>query len=381
MELFNIINILAIFQLLILAIILLKNQNPETPSNKFFGIFLIVNVLLISASLFYNLGELTGNVGSIIIVASLAIFFLLGPLFYYFFRSIFNKDITLTKLSLLHLIPFLLFSIFSIFILSRSFSYAAEGKSDTLLLSFWEYTFYCISVYLQLLIYIIVSYKTTRDYKTNLSNTTLSIDSRSYSWLNFLILIYFFHWLFDSLNAFFHLSGIVPANLNIHFATLSIGMLLVFSTLSVIRGLKGYNVVSIEKEKYRGSTLSLKEKEIVKNKILSSFAEDKLHLNPDITVELLAKKISVHSKSISQVINETFGCNFFDFINSYRINEAKQMIINHNGDSKEKTILEILYSSGFNSKSSFNRAFKKHTGYTPTEFRKVNSAAFPTQDA
>lgn len=355
-----------------MAIVLPKGGSANK-SNKILGIFLTVNILLITVSLFYNLGELSGRIGSIIIVASMAIFFLLGPLIYYFVSSIFSKDITLNKSSLIHLIPFILFCLFSVFILNRSFSFSTEGSGNLFPLFWEEYAFYCAAAYLLLLVYIVASYKTMRENKTNLLNITSSIDGRSYSWLKALLLIYFFHWLFDSLAAFFGLSGMISAKYNIYFMAISIGMLLLFSTLTVFRGLKGFNIISIDKEKYLSSTLSLSEKESVKNKILSGFAEDKLHLNPDLTLDLLAENISVHSKSVSQVINEAFKCNFFDFVNGYRINEAKQIILK-NGN---KTILEILYASGFNSKSAFNRAFKKHTGYTPTEFRKINSTSIP----
>ena len=62
-----------------------------------------------------------------------------------------------------------------------------------------------------------------------------------------------------------------------------------------------------------------------------------------------------------------FEKNFYDLINTHRVEEAKKRLIDSNNT---KTILEILYEVGFNSKSVFNSAFKKNTGFTPTEFRK-----------
>ena len=63
--------------------------------------------------------------------------------------------------------------------------------------------------------------------------------------------------------------------------------------------------------------------------------------------------------------------NFFDFINQFRIDEARSIL--KNPEKKQFTVLEILYEVGFNSKSSFNTAFKKHTGLTPTQYRKKNT--------
>jgi AraC-like DNA-binding protein len=95
---------------------------------------------------------------------------------------------------------------------------------------------------------------------------------------------------------------------------------------------------------------------------------DKPYLEPELTLEQLASKLSLKPRVLSQAINEILGQNFYDFINRYRIEEASRLLTN---PSDEKiTILEVLYEVGFNSKSSFNTLFKKYTGLTPTEFRK-----------
>ncbi len=82
----------------------------------------------------------------------------------------------------------------------------------------------------------------------------------------------------------------------------------------------------------------------------------------------MAGKIGIHPRYLSQIINESLGQNFFDFINHYRIEEAKRMLTQTLDE--HITVLEVLYEVGFNSKSAFNTAFKRHTGVTPTEFKK-----------
>jgi AraC-like DNA-binding protein len=81
-----------------------------------------------------------------------------------------------------------------------------------------------------------------------------------------------------------------------------------------------------------------------------------------------AEQLALPSYVVSQVLNVSFNQNFYNFINQYRIEESKQLLSNFK--SKEKTILEVLLQCGFNSKSVFNSAFKKHTGITPREFKK-----------
>ena len=96
----------------------------------------------------------------------------------------------------------------------------------------------------------------------------------------------------------------------------------------------------------------------------------KPYLEPELNLEQLATQISIRPKVLSQVINESLQQNFFDFVNRYRIEEAKRLLTNP--ADKKITVLEVLYEVGFNSKSSFNTIFKKHTGVTPSEFKKKN---------
>ncbi len=94
------------------------------------------------------------------------------------------------------------------------------------------------------------------------------------------------------------------------------------------------------------------------------------YLEPELTLDELATQLSVKPKILSQVINELLQQNFFEFINHYRIEEAKRLLTNPK--DKKITVLEVMYEVGFNSKSSFNTIFKKNTGLTPGGFKKKN---------
>ncbi|MCX3264890.1 helix-turn-helix domain-containing protein [Pedobacter agri] len=91
------------------------------------------------------------------------------------------------------------------------------------------------------------------------------------------------------------------------------------------------------------------------------------YLNSSLTIQDLAEKIQMPVKDLSTLINLYMDKHFFDFINEYRIEKAKEIL--RDPSQKDLTILEILYKVGFNSKSSFSTSFKKHTGTTPTAFR------------
>ena len=96
--------------------------------------------------------------------------------------------------------------------------------------------------------------------------------------------------------------------------------------------------------------------------------EEKPYLDYQLTLQKLADQIQIPEKELSLLINHYLNKHFFDFINEYRINDAKTLL--KDVTKKEVTVLEIVYQVGFNSKSSFYTAFKKVTGQTPTAYRK-----------
>jgi AraC-like DNA-binding protein len=91
-------------------------------------------------------------------------------------------------------------------------------------------------------------------------------------------------------------------------------------------------------------------------------------LKIDLTLGELAAGINVAPHHLSQIINSEFGKSFACYINEYRVGEACQLLAGHN----DKSVLDVALDSGFSSKSSFNASFKKHTGMTPSEYRKTS---------
>jgi len=124
-------------------------------------------------------------------------------------------------------------------------------------------------------------------------------------------------------------------------------------------------------KKYGTSSLDPQKADEVIPHLLRLMTEEKLYLNPNLNLKVIAKQVRIHYNHLSRIINERFGMKYNDFINRYRILEAQEMLLDNNGDSKN--ILEIMYDCGFYSKSVFNTAFKKFTGMTPSEFKRSNS--------
>jgi AraC-like DNA-binding protein len=97
----------------------------------------------------------------------------------------------------------------------------------------------------------------------------------------------------------------------------------------------------------------------------------KIYLDPDLNLVKLADMFATNPHRLSYIINSGFNKNFFNFINYYRVEEAKSLLLNPKMD--QYSILGIAFESGFNSKTSFNNTFKKITGLTPTDFKKSGS--------
>lgn len=95
---------------------------------------------------------------------------------------------------------------------------------------------------------------------------------------------------------------------------------------------------------------------------------DQLYLRHNLNIETFSKKIDMNYREVSSIINNHFGTNFFEFVNEYRVNKAKAMLIDPT--FAEKTILYVLLECGFNSKSSFHRFFKRYANMTAADFRK-----------
>ena len=121
-------------------------------------------------------------------------------------------------------------------------------------------------------------------------------------------------------------------------------------------------------EKYRTSALADEKVEEVLPKLERLMEAEKAYLDADLNLQVLARRVGIHYNYLSRIINEKFGLSYNDYVNGYRIEEAKRRLADP--EYAEKTILDIAYDTGFYSKSVFNTAFKKITGMTPSQYRK-----------
>jgi AraC-like DNA-binding protein len=119
------------------------------------------------------------------------------------------------------------------------------------------------------------------------------------------------------------------------------------------------------KKKYKKSALDLAQSERIAKKLEAAMQNQQLYLQPDLSLPSLAKQIQVPANYLSQTLNENLKESFFDYVNRWRVEHAKGILM-----QGTQTILDIAMESGFNAKSSFYKAFKQMTGQTPGQYGK-----------
>lgn len=126
--------------------------------------------------------------------------------------------------------------------------------------------------------------------------------------------------------------------------------------------------IGIEKKKYAKSGLNNVLAKDLHLRLSSIMATEKLYTEPELTLTDLASRLDIHPNYLSQTINEMEGVNFYDYINSLRVEEFKRLVVLP--QNQKFTLLALAFECGFNSKSAFNRFFKKSTDLSPSEYVK-----------
>jgi AraC-like DNA-binding protein len=225
------------------------------------------------------------------------------------------------------------------------------------------------AMFLHFIIYAVIIIILLQQYRRQLKMFFSSIEKLRLNWLNFLIDGFLFVWLL----AYFRYQWRQLTGYNLMNTIYFIMAIFLFANLVVFFGLKQPEIFTdiqtwSKNKKYKKSTLSDKMR-MKYLKIITNYIKiHKPYLDPNLTINDLAQKIKISPRHLSQTINESFHTNFYEFINSYRIEESKRIF--SDPVKGKKTILEVLYDVGFNSKSVFNTYFKKYAGITPTEFKK-----------
>jgi AraC-like DNA-binding protein len=236
-----------------------------------------------------------------------------------------------------------------------------------------EATIRSIVVDVQFVAYIVMALVLVARYQRALVQSQSSIEKSSLSWLRTLLFGYTIinlpyllkHFIFLFTGTFDE--SLILVNL---FGNLA------FVTALVLKGLHHSELFAgLESPpvKYGRSLLPETQRAALLAKLGELMEREKPFLEPDLTLQDLAGRLAVTPHQLSQILNDGLRQSFYDFVNGYRVRESQHRLAA--APQSGKTVLEVLYETGFNSKSTFNSVFKKHTGMTPTEFRNTQARA------
>lgn len=362
------------FQLFFVAVFLFQSKKGKSLSNKLLSIIFLM--LLIAVINFYLI--IFGQAKDFPKLLFFDDTFMLayGPLLYLFTQSVIFKNYGLDKKQLLHLLPFFislgLFMFFVLFTDQESFDNSIKQVTTQNVPIFFRIMEMLI---LSHIFYYLYRAKTvTRKVMGTTMGIYSSFNQDNFRLLQFILNSFLFLFGLSLLHSFLPFIGFK----NGLFITLLLLILfmLYFVNAVLIRMLNQSASISggitqsvfKKKEKYADSSLSTRDLQGYKDKLQSYMIDNERYLDNELSIHDLSKEINISSKLCSQVINEGFDCNFFDFVNKFRIERAKSLLTD--STDEKLTISEVMYDAGFNSKSSFNTAFKKFTKKTPTQFKK-----------
>ena len=291
--------------------------------------------------------------------------FLTPPLIFLYIQSIFSNKPGFLKKDIIHFTPFIIY--FTFYTVPGSFDvqYATfiDGHTSALIKDVYGILYFSISIKL--------FYRLSKTMKQNYS----TIKEKDFLWIEkFLIcflLVFIVGFILNTSEILFEYDVSWDAYITISFMIVAMGYLgyygitqsEIFLPDFLIQEHTTRNIESGSKSPY----LKDDEKDELRQKFYTCLNEEKLYLQPDLNLKMLADRMEVSERKLSAFFSEVLHSNFYDSINSFRVEEAKTMLKSNVIESH--SITGIGLSCGFSSKSSFYRVFKNKTGMSPSVYR------------
>jgi len=371
LNIFNLLILFGAFQAVILGIILLSTKRLRKTSNTYLALLMFV----FASINFQNTANATNFFESYPLLRYFQLDFMtLIPLSIHFFINFLLKpDYRLTKKD------YLFFAFFFVELILRLFGlykFQIQGIYSTAQIKSFNLTSNSIEFIAAILTTVILvkSINKFKLYEKELYDNYSEIEGRNLSWLRstfiaglFISGLWFFVSLTDFSAAYFQITLAYLLWIGVTILIIWIGY-----SMIIQQGLLDSTIFAITEKPVESipapTELSSKTEEYYK-KILDIMEVDKLYQNPNLSMSILSEKSGLSNGYVSQIINQKRKQNFFDFINSYRVEDVKRKIV----DPKYEhyTLLGLAQDAGFKSKSTFNAVFKKMTGKTPSQYRKA----------
>lgn len=318
-------------------------KKKKIRTNILLGLILILMAFRIGKSVMLNFGD---GLEPMFIFAGLAILLLIGPLLRWYVSSMTLTHFSISKKQFFECIPFALVFIMSFFITKESFE---KDKRTIIVLASA-----LIFIYVHFAFYIYLAWKSLRKAITRYSKTLQTKSQTAIlNWLQLLIVGFVIIWTSYFLNiiedAVPYIIGPIMYSIAVYFLS--------------------YKAFQLKITDVDGSAFKNEEDNtFLFDEISKLIIDERRYLESDLSLVALSKLVGQSTQKTSSVINQHAKRNFNDFINFHRVQHAKKMLLNN--ENQKFTISSIAFETGFNSLSSFNSAFKKFEGITPSNFRK-----------
>ena len=311
-------------------------------TNIVLGLILFFMAFRIGKSVMLNFGS---NLEPVFIFAGLALLLVIGPLLKWYVSGMTVVNYKLPNHYVIELIPFLMVFFGSFFVTKQWF----DSNSKQVIVVFASIL---IGIYLHLAGYIFWSWRHLVNVKTAHKSRLLTKSQKAiFNWLQYLLIGFVIIWISYCLNI---IEDAVPY----------ITGPIMYSFVIYFLSYKAYQLKILDID---GTIFKESDDLMYFNEISRSVLDEKLYLDSQISLANLGKRFGKSTQKTSEVINQYAKQNFNDFINYYRIQDAKKLLLTDTG--KNHTIASIAFDVGFSSLSSFNNAFKKFEKTTPSAFR------------
>ncbi len=381
-SLFDFLLLFAVFQgiLMVIAIPLIQNANVE--ANRWLILSIVISSLSILFYLMSNFQIFVNKFPRIVIIHDF-IYFIYAPIFYFYLIKLLYHVKFLPSKWYLHFLPFLIqFFVYLPYLIQNDKTFLLDLMEQKPMLT---YTFGGAGIlglfwnlyYWNLFRKTIVAYKL--EFQTNLSYEQNLTYLNTVSVIQFVVLCF---WAFSIvailIGHYFNIDNIRLFENSVDLTWLAFSIITYFVGYFAIHQSETFKAqpqkISIFDDLLETS-VNLNQKVVVNDPEHTQKEVDKLekymidhspYKNPKVSLSELASQIQIPSHLLSKIINDHYHQNFFDFINHYRIEEFKKMVVDPK--NQNLTFLGLAYEVGFNSKTAFNRSFKKITNQTPREY-------------
>ena len=367
---------IGLFSIIVILSILLK-QKKETHKKLLTLIFIFLFFVVL-----HSYGELNNIaiIYNVTFVFADAIGFLLGPLLYFYIRSIYKKEKAFSLQKFWHFMPALVYVGFI------SIPYLISFIKDEYLfdyLKFLDKNEYLLQVQVLFLgLYLLLSFRALKQFKNLAKENYSNLTDKDISWVTYLLYGILF---------IIATNIVIEVYILIFHGQLSISNILTTVSLIIVVIYLGYYGISqsqillpdltennlnrkreplntIKKPTHHLANATKDEIEALKTQLIQLLENEQPYLDENLSLKTLAAMIPTTERKLSALLNYHFNTNFYDFVNGYRVKEIQARL--GKKDYDKYTILALAFDSGFNSKSSFNRIFKKETGLSPSAYKK-----------